>query len=223
MATTTDEKKQRGTLINILDLDPAEGAKGISFDPEVEYTFTVTERVARKLQSQAGDGHTKEFTVIEMMCTEQESQATIKQSFFYNNKVIINDDDHEKESPVVKFARGIGYPVGIGKKFVFGDVVREGIVFKAHVRPQMQKDGKTPTGYSEIDLKTVKAVKGAGGAAKSQAKISGNPEDEQFLIDMANGFANKTEMITGLSKIGKTSMINLLIALDDQGKLKYSK
>jgi len=218
---TQDEKKQRGTLINILDLDPAEGAKGISFDPDVEYQFTVTERVARKLQSEK-EGHTKEFTVIEAMCTEQESQATIRQSFFYNQKVIINDDDKLKESDVVKFARGIGYPVGIGKKFVFGDVVREGVVFKAHVKPQMGKDGKTPTGYSEIDLMTIKAVKGAAGA-KAQTKIAGSSEDEQFLIDMANGFSDKTAMITGLSKIGKTSMINLLISLDDQGKLKYSK
>jgi hypothetical protein len=218
---TNEEKKQRGTLINILDLDPAEGAKGISFDPDVEYTFKVTERVARKLISEK-EGHQKEFTVVEMMCTEEESQATIKQSFFYNQKVIINDDDKLKESDVVKFARGTGYPVGVGKKFVFGDVVREGIVFKAHVKPQMQKDGKTPTGYSELDLLTVKAVKGSG-APKAQTKIGGSAEDEQFLIDMANGFANKTEMITGLSKIGKTSMINLLISLDDQGKLKYSK
>ena len=215
------EKQQRGTLINILDLDPAEGAKGISFDPDVEYTFTVTERVARKLTSEK-EGHTKEFTVVEMMCTEQESQATIKQSFFYNQKVIINDEDKLKESDVVKFARGIGYPVGVGKKFVFGDVVREGIVFRAHVKPQMGKDGKTPTGYSEIDLLSIKAVKGAGGA-KAQTKIGGSSEDEQFLIDMAQGYSDKTALITGLSKIGKTSMINLLISLDDQGKLKYNK
>jgi hypothetical protein len=215
----TDEKKQRGTLINILDLDPVEGVKGISFDPEVEYTFTVTERIARKLQSEK-DGHTKEFTVVEMMCTEQESQATIKQSFFYSNKgVVIKEEDKAKESDVVKFARGIGYPVGVGKKFVFGDVVREGIVFKAHVKAQMQKDGKTPTGYSEIDLLSVKAVKTPG--AKPQTKIAGSSEDEQFLIDMAQGYSSKEKLIQGLSKIGKAGMINLLISLDDQGKLKY--
>jgi hypothetical protein len=217
---TTDEKKQRGTLINILDLDPVEGVKGISFDPDVEYTFTVTERIARKLQSEK-DGHTKEFTVVEMMCTEQESQATIKQSFFYSNKgVVIKEEDKAKESDVVKFARGIGYPVGVGKKFVFGDVVREGIVFKAHVKPQMQKDGKTPTGYSEIDLLSVKAVK-TPGASKPQTKIAGSSEDEDFLIGMAQGYASKEKLIQGLSKIGKAGMINLLISLDDQGKLKY--
>jgi hypothetical protein len=218
----TDEKKQRGTLINILDLDPVEGVKGISFDPDVEYTFTVTERIARKLQSEK-DGHTKEFTVVEMMCTEQESQATIKQSFFYSNKgVVIKEEDKAKESDVVKFARGIGYPVGVGKKFVFGDVVREGIVFKAHVKPQMQKDGKTPTGYSEIDLLSVKAVK-TPGASKPQTKIAGSGEDEQFLIDMAQGYSSKEKLIQGLSKIGKAGMINLLISLDDQGKLVYQK
>jgi hypothetical protein len=64
----TDEKKNRGTLINILDLDAAEGAKGISFDPEVEYTFKITERAARKLQTEK-DGHVRDFTVIEIFCT----------------------------------------------------------------------------------------------------------------------------------------------------------
>jgi len=216
----TDEKKQRGTLINILDLDAAEGAKGISFDPEVEYTFTVTSREARKLSTEK-DGHTKEFTVIDIQCTEKESQATIRQSFFYNQKVIINEDDKQKESDVVKFARGIGYPVGIGKKFVFGDVLREGTVFAAHVKPQIGKDGKTPTGYSEIDLLTVKGVKVPG--AKAQQKIGGSSEDETFLIEMSAGYPNKEQMIAGLSKIGKMGLINLLISLDEQGKMKYTK
>jgi hypothetical protein len=223
MATTT-EKKERGTLINILDLDPVEGVKGISFDPDVEYTFKVTERQTRKLEKDDGSGHKKEFVVIEMMCTEQESQATIKQSFFYSNKgVTINEDDHEKESPVVKFARGIGYPVGIGKKFSYADVVREGIEFKAKVKPQIDrsdKSGKTLTGYSEIDLMTVKGIKVPG--AKAQTKISGSPDDEQFLINMALGFPNKEKLIGGVAAAGKANLINLLMSLDEQGKLKYS-
>jgi hypothetical protein len=223
MATTT-EKKERGTLINILDLDPVEGVKGISFDPDVEYTFKVTERQTRKIEKDDGSGHKKEFVVIEMMCTEQESQATIKQSFFYSNKgVTINEEDREKESPVVKFARGIGYPVGIGKKFSYADVVREGIEFKAHVKPQIDrsdKTGKTLTGYSEIDLMTVKAVKVPG--SKAQTKISGSPDDEQFLINMALGFPNKEKLIGGVAAAGKANLINLLMSLDEQGKLKYS-
>jgi hypothetical protein len=217
---TADEKKQRGTLINILDLDDSEGAKGISFDPEIEYIFTVTERTARK-QSTEKDGHQKEFTVVDLACTESKSQATIRLSFFYNAKVIINEEDKQKESDVVKFARGIGYPVGVGKKFKWGDVCREGIVFKAHVKPQLGKDGKTPTGYSVIDLLSMKAVKTPG--AKSQAKISGSTEDEEFLIGVAQGYANKEALIAGLSKMGKMALINLLISLDEQGKLKYSK
>jgi hypothetical protein len=215
-----DEKKNRGTLINILDLEAAEGAKGISFDPEVEYTFKITERAARKLTTEK-DGHQKEFTVIEIFCTEDESQATIKQSFFHGQKVIINDEDKVKESDIVKFARGIGYPVGIGKKLIFGDVLREGTVFKAHVKPQIGKDGKTPTGYSEIDLLTVKGVKVPG--AKTQSTIAGSDDDTKFLIEMSAGYPNKEGMISGLSKIGKMSLINLLISLDEQGKMKYSK
>ena len=216
----TDEKKSRGTLINILDLDAAEGAKGISFDPDVEYTFTVTQREARKLETEK-EGHKREFTVIDIMCTEQESQATIRVSFFYNNKVIINEEDKAKESPVVSFARGIGHPVGIGKKFVFGDVTKEGTVFKAHVKPQMGKDGKTATGYSEIDLMTVKGLKTP--SSKSQTKIVGSSEDETFLIAMSEGFTKKEDMIPALQKLGKMGMINLLISLDEQGKMKYGK
>jgi len=220
MAENT-EKKNRGTLINILELDAAEGAKGISFDPEVEYTFQITERVARKLTSVKEDGHSKEFVVIEAMCTEQESKATIKQSFFYHTKVIINDEDRVKESDVVKFARGIGYDVGIGKKFVFGDVIREGVTFKAHVKPQMQKDGKTPTGYSEIDLLTVKGMKGS--AAPKQATITGNKEDESIVSSMAMGYPNKEALIPALAKSGHPQLINLAISMDAQGKLSYLK
>jgi hypothetical protein len=223
MASNT-EKKERGTLINILDLEPAEGAKGISFDPDVEYMFRVTERTTRRLEKDDGSGHKKEFVVIELQCTEQESQANIKQSFFHSNKVTINDDDHEKESPVVKFARGIGYPVGVGKKFVFSDVLREGIEFKARVKPQIDKSdksGKTLTGYSEIDLMTVKGTKVPG--AKSQAKISGNADDEEFLVNMAQGFPNKEKLIGAVAAAGKANLINLLMSLDEQGKLKYSK
>jgi len=215
----TEEKKQRGTLINILDLDPAEGVKGISFDPDVEYTFTVTSREARKLETEK-DGHKKEFVVVDMQCTEQESQATIRVSFFHNQKVVINDEDKLKESDIVKFARGIGYPVGIGKKFVFGDVIREGTVFAAHVKPQKNREGKE-TGYSEIDLLTVKAIKTPG--AKAQQKISGSEEDEGFLIGMSTEYANKEQMIAGLSKKGKMGLINLLISLDEQGKMLYKK
>lgn len=218
---TNDEKKQRGTLVNILDLEDAVGAKGIAFDPEVEYTFTITKREARRLESEK-DGHKKEFTVIEIFCTEQESQATIKQSFFHNNKVTVNEEDLAKESDVVKFARGTGHQVGVDKKFSFNNVLREGTQFKAHVKPQIGKDGKTPTGYSEIDLMSIKPGK-AGSSQKAQTKISGSSEDEQFLIDMSAGYSDKTSMITGLSKIGKTSLINLLISLDDNGKLKYQK
>lgn len=216
MAENT-EKKQRGTLINILDLEPAVGAKGISFDPEVEYTFKVTSREARKLTTEK-DGHKKDFHVVDMQCTEQESQASIRTSFFYNNKVTVNDEDKTKESPVVTFARGLGYPVGVDKPFVFGDVIKEGVTFKAHVKPQIDKKTGKESGYSEIDLFT---VKGKLGSAKAQTAISGSKDDETLLIEMATGFANKTALITGLQSIGKMGLINLLISLDEQGKLKY--
>lgn len=213
-----DETKKKGTLINILDLDEAECAKGISFDPDVEYTFTITSREARKLETEK-DGHKKEFVVIDAQCTEQESKATIRMSFFYNTKVIINDEDKAKESDIVKFARGIGYPVGIGKKFKFAEVIREGIAFKAHCKPQMGKDGKTPTGYSEIDLLTVKGTKSS--AAPKQSTIASNPADEEKVIAMALGYANKEALIPALAKSGMGGLIQLAISLDEQGKLKY--
>jgi hypothetical protein len=216
---TMPEKKQTGTLINILDLETAEGVKGISFDPEVLYTFTVTERTTRKLDKDDGSGHKKEFVVVDLQCTEKESSATIRQSFFYNKKVIINEEDKLKESDVVKFARGIGYPVGIGKPFKFADVLREGITFTAHTKLQMGKDGKTPSGYSEIDLMTVKAV--GGSAAPKQSTISGSETDVKFLQDIALGYASKEALIPALSKMGKSGLINLLIDLIDQGKIKF--
>jgi len=216
MAENT-EKKNRGTLLNILDLEDSEGAKGISFDPEVEYTFTVTSREARELKSEK-DGHEKKFVVIDLQCTEKESEATIRQSFFHNKKVIINEEDRTKESDAVKFARGMGHKVGVGFPFKWGEIFKEGIQFKAHTKPQMKSDGKTPTGYSEIDLNTIVPVKGGG--KSSQAKISGSKDDETFLIVEATKCRNKEALIPVVAA-ARPDLVNLLMQMDAAGKLTY--
>ena len=216
MADNT-EKKNRGTLINILDLEDSECAQGISFDPEVEYTFTVTSREAHELKSEK-DGHEKKFTIIELQCTEQESEATIRMSFFHNKKVIINEDDHTKESDAIKFARAMGHKVGVGLPFKWGEIFKEGIQFKAHTKLQMKPDGKTPSGYSEVNLDTIVPVK--GGAKASQAKISGSKDDETYLIVEATKYPNKEKLIPAIAT-ARPDLVNLLMQMDAQGKLSY--
>jgi hypothetical protein len=58
---------------------------------------------------------------------------------------------------------------------------------------------------------------------KAQQKIGGSEEDEGYLIGMSTKYANKEQMISGLSKEGKMGLINLLISLDEQGRLLYKK
>ena len=213
------EQKQRGTLINILDLDPMECSRGINFDPDVLYTFTITGVEARKLEKET-NGHKKEFIIVDAQCTEQESKATIRMSFFHNQKITFNDENRLRETDIVKFARGLGFQIGLGKKFSMSEIVREGARFQAHVKPQVNNEGK-PSGYNEIDLMT---VKGIGGASQKQAQstIAGSPEDEEFLVGVAAGYPNKEKMINGLREMKRMDLINLMMTLDSQGKLKYA-
>lgn len=216
------ETKKQGTLIDINSLEDSEGALGITFDPDVEYTFTVTSVETRKVKKTDESGHEgKEFTVIETQNTEEESDVNIRASFFYNKKVTINEADKAKEADAVKYARGLGYPVGVKMPFKWKEIFRPGVRFTAHVRPQMKKDGKTPTGYSEIDLMTVKGIKGAKQA--KQASISGNADEIATVTGMALTVPNKTALITALSKNGMANLIQLAISLDDDKKLKYGQ
>ena len=218
------ETKNTETLIDIASLEDSVGAKGASFDPEVLYDFTVQSMETRKLKKQDAEGHDgKEFTVIDLSCVESESEVAIRQSFFYNKKVTINEEDKTKEGDAVKFARGIGYDVGVDKPFKWKDIFRVGLKFKAHVKEQLDRKTKAPTGYSEIDLLTVQPAK--GGAAKAgakQAALSGSAEDVETVTAMALGYANKTELIKGLNGAGMPKLINLAIQLDGAGKLTYS-
>jgi hypothetical protein len=217
------EQKNRGTLIDIASLEDSVGAKGANFDPEVLYDFTVQSMETRKLKKQDAEGHDgKEFTVIDLSCVEGESEVAIRQSFFYNKKVIVNDEDKTKEGDAVKFARGIGYDVGVDKPFKWKDIFRVGLKFKAHVKEQLDRKTKAPTGYSEIDLMTVQPAK--GGSAKTGAKQAplGNQDDIDTIVAMAPGYANKTALIKGLNEAGMGKSINLAIQLDGAGKLTYS-
>lgn len=217
----SEDKKSRGTLIDIAGLEDSVGAKGINYDPAVEYEWTIKSREARKIVPESTDGHEgKAFTVVEIQCEESEEQGTIKQSFFYSKRVTVNEEDKSKESDAVLFARGMGYPVGVDLPFKWLEVFQVGLKFKAHVRKQLNRKTKAETGYMEIDLATVKPVKG-GRAAPKQETISGSDEDRGVVIEMALGQTNKTALVGALNKAGKAKLINLALQMDKAGELSY--
>lgn len=223
------EQKRQGTLVNPDELEDGVGSKGIQFDPDVLYTFTLTSMEARKIKKAGEAGHEgKEFTVIETQNTEEGSDAQIRMSFFHNKKVRINEDDKEHEDDAVKFARGMGYPVGIGVAFKWKEIFRVGQKFTAHVKPQIRKmkqpDGsvkEVETGFSEIDLMTVKSTKGGSKPAAKQAAISGSAADIETVVGMAAGYPNKGALITGLNQAKMSNLIQLAIQLDNEKKLTY--
>jgi hypothetical protein len=84
----------------------------------------------------------------------------------------------------------------------------------------MKQDGKTPTGYSEIDLNTIVPIKG-GAKSGGQAKISGTKADEAYLIVEATKVPNKETLIPLVAK-DRPDLVNLLMQMDAGGKLSYS-
>lgn len=214
-------EKNKGTLVNILDLPEAEITKGIQFNPDVEYDFEITEVTATKRKT-VKDGHEKEFTVIDAHCSEATQDASLKMSFFYNDKVVIDQENPKRESAIIKFARGIGYPVALGKKIRFGEIVRTGISFKAHTR--YQKDPKTgqDSVYSEIDFDSIKAGKKG---AKMQTKIAQeiDPATEAELKALAGGYMKFEHLVQGLVAMGKSTLITPASILNQEGKLIYKQ
>jgi hypothetical protein len=216
-----DMEKNKGTLINILDLPEAEITKGIQFNPDVEYDFEITDVTATKRKT-VKDGHEKEFVVIDAHCSEATQDASLKMSFFHNDKVTIDEENKKRESGIVKFARGIGYPVSLGKKIKFGEIIKPGISFKAHTR--LQKDPKTgqDSVYSEIDFDTIKPGKKG---VKMQTKIDQaiEPAAEAELKALAGSYMKFEHLVQGLVQMGKSSLITPASILNQEGKLIYKQ
>lgn len=217
-----EETKQKGTLVNILDLPEAEITKGIQFNPDVEYDFEISEVQARKLVTNK-DGHEKGFIVIDAHCNEATQDATLKMSFFFNDKVVIDTENPKRESTIVKFARGIGYPVSLGKKIKFGEIVRPGVSFKAHTKFQTDtKTGKESV-YSEIDFDTIKS--GGKKGAKAQTKIAEEIDATMAatILGIAAGHTKFELLVQGLVGMGKSDLISPASQLDREGRLVFKK
>jgi hypothetical protein len=168
------------------------------------------------------DGHDKEFVVIDAHCNEATQDATLKMSFFYNDKVVIDAENPKRESPIVKFARGIGYPVSLGKKIKFGEIVRPGVSFKAHTRFQVDpKTGKESV-YSEINFDT---IHGSKKGAKVQTKVADDvsPAIAKEIQGFAAGYTKFEHLVQGLVTASRSDLISPASTLDREGKLTYAK
>jgi hypothetical protein len=51
----------------------------------------------------------------------------------------------------------------------------------------------------------------------------GSNEDEGFLIGLATQYEGKEALIGAVVKAGKANLMNLLLSMDEQGKLSYRK
>ena len=153
-----EQQKQTEDRPNVKLLDwmaddyTMEITEGIKFDPEKDYTLELTE-----IKREAGEKDGKEWQKLNLFWTEQESGVTIRQSHFLNPKVTRNKDDGAKSASLVKLALALGYKAEIGdKSFHPKHFLKEGLKIVARVVDQVNNKTKEKTGFSEIDISTIR-------------------------------------------------------------------
>ena len=189
-----------------------EVTEGVKFDPEIEYNLELVE-VSGKVITSNG----KLFNIIETQWAEETSDVKLKQSFFTGRQTI-NIDKPEKSSPAIVLANALGVKVGKGDKFHVKQILKLGMRVKAHIVPQKNKKGEE-TGYSEIDLSTVRKA----GGAKAQKKIDANPDDiVKFQTQVSGGkYATKEKFIGNLAQTGRASEIAPFLSLCEDGLISF--
>lgn len=189
-----------------------EVTEGVKFDPEVEYDLELVD-VSGKVITSNG----KQFNIIETQWAEATSDVKLKQSFFAGRQTI-NVDKPDKSSPAVVLANALGVKVAKGDKFHVKQILKMGMKVKAHIIPQKNRKGEE-TGYSEIDLSTVRK---AGG--KAQKKIDADPADiVKFQKQVSDGkYATKEKFIGNLAQTGRASEIAPFLSLCEEGLISFN-
>ena len=199
-----EDEVQQQTFDWTKDEYGGEVSEGIKFDPEVEYTLELVE-VGGKVITSNG----KQFNLVETQWAEETSDVKLKQSFFTGRQTI-NVEKPEKSSPAIVLANSLGIKVQKGDKFHVKQILKMGMKVRAHIIPQRNKKGEE-TGYSEIDLSTVRKV---GGKAQKKA-VEADPADiVKYQKEVSGGkYATKEKYIGTLAQTGRASEIAPFLSL----------
>ena len=202
-------------ILNWLDEDYAmEVTEGVKFDPEKQYTLELTE--IRREKEIKDD---KEQNRLVLMWTEQDSNVVIRQTHFLNPKTTMNKDEPQRSGSLVKLAERLGYTVKIGDKaFHPKNFLRQGMKITAHIVDQINGKTKVKTGFSEIDISTVKIA-----GAKAQQSIQSNPEDvAKWNQQVAEGkFATQEKFVQNLASTGRLTEVAPFMDAAKQGLIKF--
>ena len=207
-----EDEVQQQTFDWTKDEYGGEVSEGIKFDPEVEYTLELVE-VGGKVITSNG----KQFNLVETQWAEETSDVKLKQSFFTGRQTI-NIEKPEKSSPAIVLANSLGIKVRKGDKFHVKQILKMGMRVRAHIIPQRNKKGEE-TGYSEIDLSTVRKV---GGKAQKKV-VEADPADiVKYQKEVSGGkYATKEKYIGNLAQTGRASEIAPFLSLCEDGLITF--
>jgi hypothetical protein len=212
MAKDVKEEEVQQTFDWTKDEYGGEVSEGIKFDPEVEYTLELVEVAGKTITSNG-----KQFNLVETHWAEETSDVKLKQAFFTGRQTI-NVEKPEKSSPAIVLANSLGVKVQKGDKFHVKQILKMGMKVKAHIVPQRNKKGEE-TGYSEIDLASVRKVGG-----KAQKKVDINTDDiVKYQKEISGGkYATKEKFIGNLAQTGRASEIAPFLSLCEEGVISFS-
>lgn len=128
--------------------------------------------------------------------------------------------DSLKETVIAKESE-IGEGDGVTIKTIkLGDYFKVGMQFKAHVKPQLDKQ-KKETGYHELDLNTVKAMGSKPQKQNSFTEVTEAVKEKVlFAIQGSNSKDNAMELLVANKK---TSLIGAFLAMVESGEIGYAK
>ena len=216
-------------------------SKGI-LDPMQEYTFELTEAEVKqgvifhksapkelKGQLLADLDEEERATIKEKWCgtlfemkfqtIDEDVDVELKEANWID-KLTVNTNDPKYQSRLVTMIEKLGNVVDPETTIKLGDYFKVGMQFKAHVKPQLDKQ-KKETGYHELDLNTIKAIGAKPQKQNSFAEVL--PETKEKVLDAIKGSDSKDSAMKLLVANKKTSLIGVFLAMMESGEVGYAK
>ena len=136
------------------------------------------------------------------------------------DRLTVNINDPKYQSRLVTMIERLGNVVDPETKIKLGDYFKVGMQFKAHVKPQLDKQ-KKETGCHELDLNTIKAIGSKPQKQNSFADVS--PEMKEKVLEAIKGPNSRDSAMEILVAKKKTSLIGAFLAMCESGEVGYAK
>jgi hypothetical protein len=205
-----DQPKPEQQTFNWMN-ENVEFAEGVSFDPAVDYPFELADILPKVTD--------KGLKLVECHWFNRETNVKLKTTIWVSGKSTVSSDGGS-ESVVARLARQLGYPVEAGKTMALKDIIRPGMKIVAKVRKQMEKDGKTPSRFSEIVPETIRLAALPAEGQKTMAEVL-SAEDEATIKAYASISKDRDAATQALIRKDKGNLVSALFRMDAAGQLKY--